>query len=288
MFKQQHPSFPAIIAGVVVALLVTVLLTLLGGVAVVVVMRRKKKVKKTSQSHSKAYNLEESLHGGKEGKDEMKMYQNVQAPAPGHSDPYYSTADNFSNPASATASFGAHMYDSADYSEADQRALDIYEGGLYEDASAESTRGGGGYNEKPVKGASGAQKISAVLTKAGYELMNPEELYTQPDKSAKVKKDVQGCNKDEENAVPVEDLYTVPDMTKKKQRSQQQFEKNEGRLPPHVPQPYKEHKEAKHKSEEDGEGDPELPLPYIPVEVQYCNTRGGNGPSSSERNGAQD
>ena len=198
-------------------------------------------------------------------------------PASGHIDPYYSTADKFANPASATASFGAHMYDSADYSEADQRALDVYEGGLYEDTSAEASCRGGGCNEKPVKSASGAQKISAVLTKAGYELMNPEELYTQPDKSAKVKKDVQGSKKDEENAAPVEDLYTVPDMTKKRQpRNQQQLEQKneEGWLPPQAPPPYKQHK---YESEEDGEGDPKLPPPYVPDEEQYCNTRGGDG-----------
>ena len=255
----------------------------------VVVVRRKRK--ENDQSHSKAY-LEDSLHGGKGTADDINMYQNVPTPASVHSDPYYSTADNFANPASATASFGAHMYDSADYSEANQRALDIYEGGLYEDASAELTLGGGGYDEKPVKGASGAQKISAVLTKAGYELMNPEELYTQPDKSAKVKKDVQGSKKDEENAAPVEDLYTVPDMTKKKkQRNQQQCEKNEeGRHPPQAPLSYKQHKEAKHESEEDGEGDLELPPPYVPDEEQYCNTRGGDGPSSERmfENEAQD
>ena len=251
-------------------------------VAVVVVVR-KRKIRKTGKSHSKVY-LDDSVHD----KDSINMYQNIQSqptPAPGHSDPYYSTPDdNFANQASATASFGAYMYNSADYS-GDQRALDIYEGGLYEDASAESTRGGRGYNEKPVKGASGAQKISAVLTKAGNELMNPEELYTQPDKSAKVKKDIQGSTskKDEENAAPVEDLYTVPDMTKKrKQRNQQQGEEKneEGILPPQAPLPYKQHKEAKHESEEDGEGDPELPPPYVPDEEQYCNTRGGDGPSS--------
>ena len=286
-------SFPALIAGVVVTLLVVVLLSLVGGVVAVVVKVRKRKIKETGQSHSKAY-----LVGSVHDKDNINMYQNVQSqpnPAPGHSDPYYSTpAYNFAKPSSTTASFGACMYDSADYSEADQRALDIYEGGLYEDASAESTQGGGGYNEKPVIGASGTQKISDVLTKAGYELMNPEELYTQPDKSAMSRKGKQGSRKEEENAAPVEDLYTVPDMTKKrKQRNQQQCEEKneEGRHPPQAPLPYKQHKEAKHKSEEDGEDDPELPPPYVPDEEQYCNTRGGDGPSSSERmfeNEAQD
>ena len=240
-------------------------------------------MKETGQSQPKSY-LEGSVHD----KDSINMYQNVHSqptPAPGHSDSYYSTpADNFSNQASVTASFGACMYDSADYSEADHRALNVYEGRLYEHKSVEVSRGGGGCNEKSVKVASGAQKMSDVLTKAGYELMNPEELYTQPDKSAKVKKDIQGSKK-EENAAPVEDLYTVPDMTKKRQqRNQQQLEQNngEGRLPPQAPRPYREHKEAKHESEEDGEDDPELPPPYVPDEEQYYNTRGGDGLSSSE------
>ena len=86
---------------------------------------RKRKIRKTGKYHSKAY-LGSSVHD----KDSINMYQNIQSqttPASGHSDPYYSTPDdNFANPASATASFGAHMYDSADYSEADQRALNIY------------------------------------------------------------------------------------------------------------------------------------------------------------------
>ena len=269
----------------IVALLVVILLlTLVGGIVVAVVVRRKVK-KKTAQSHPKVL-LEDSLHGGK-GIDEINMYQNVQTLASGHTDPYYSTpADKLANPASATASFSAHMYDSADYSEADQRALEIYEGGLYEDASTESAHGGGGYNEKPVKSASGEQKISDVLTKAGYELMNPEELYTQPDKSAKVKKGIQGSKKDEENAAPVEDLYTVPDMTKKrKQKNQQQLEQKneEGSLPPQAPLPYKQHKEAKRNSEGKEDDAPEPPPPYVPAEEQHCDTGDGDGPSSQER-----
>ena len=266
-----------------VALLVVVLLlSLVGGVvAVVVVVKRKRKMTETAQSHSKAY-LEDSLHEGKGSKD-ICMYQNVQSqptPASGHKEPYYSTAaDNFTNPASATASFRAHMYDSADYSKVDAGGE-----GLYEEARVEARCGGGEYSGEPVKGASRGQNTSAV-EKANCELVNPEELYTQPDKMAKVKKDMQG-SKSEQSAAPLEDLYTMPDMTKKmEQRNQQCWEQEseEKKLAPQAPIPYKKHKEAKHESGENGEDVPEVPPPYVPDEEQYYNTRGGAGPSSLER-----
>ena len=164
------------------------------------------------------------------------MYQNVQmkpTPTSGNSEPYYSTpADNFVNSASATASFGANMYD---YSNVDHRALDGDEGGMYEDPGVDASRGGeDAIKDEPVKGASEVQIASALLAKKGYELMHPEDLYTQPDKTAKVnKKDNQG-SKIEEVPAPVEDLYTMPDMTNKmKQKDQKGLEQEseERKLP---------------------------------------------------------
>ena len=185
------------------------------------------------------------------------MYQNVQmkpTPTSRNSEPYYSTpADNFVNPASATASFGD-------------------EGGLYEDVSRE----GRGYKDKPVKGASAAQTASALLAKKGYVMMHPEDLYAQPDKTAKVKKDNQG-SKIEETPAPVKDLYTMPDMTKKMEQKNQKAleqESEESKHPPQAPLPYKKHKEAKEEGEEDV---PELPPAYDFDGEQDCDTGDGDG-----------
>ena len=252
----------------VVAILVVVFLALVVAVVVVVVVK-KRKTKKPGQSHSQAY-LQDTIQDEEGHKDKLNMYQNVQmkpTPTSGNSEPYYSTtADNFVNPASATASFGANTYD---YSNVDHRALDGDEGGLYEDVS----RGGGGCKDKPVKDA---QTASALLAKKGYELMHPEDLYAQPDKAAKVKKDNQG-SKIEEAPAPVEDLYTMPDMTKKmKQKNQKGLEQEseERKLPPQAPLPYKKHKEAKEEGEEDV---PELPPAYDFDGEQDCDTGDGDG-----------
>ena len=272
--------FLGLIAGVVVAILVVVLLALVGGiVAVVVVVVKKRKMKKPGQPHSQAY-LQGTIQDRVGQKDNINMYQNVHmkpTPTSGNGEPYYSTpAENFVNPASATAYFNANLYDSADYSKEDHRALDADVEEIYEEARAdESSWGGGGY-KKPMKSASEAQTASALLAKKGYELMQPEELYTQPDKIAKVKKDRQG-RKIEETPAPVEDLYTMPDMTEKmKQRNQKGLEQEseEGKLPPQAPLPYKKHKEAKEEGEEDV---PEFPSAYDFDGEQDCDTGDGDG-----------
>ena len=267
-------SFLGLIAGVVVAILVVVLLALVVGIVavVVVVVVKKRKTKKAAagQSHSQAY-LQDTIPDEEGHKDKLNMYQNVQmkpTPTSGNSEPYYSNpADNFVNPASATASFGANTYD---YSNVDHSAQDGDEGGLYEDVS----RGGGGCKDKPVKGAKTA---SALLAKKGYEWMHPEDLYAQPDKTAKVNKKNNQSSKIEETPAPVEDIYTMPVMTKKmKQKNQKGLEQEseEGRLPPQAPLPYKKHKEAKEEVEEDV---PELSPAYDFDGEQDCDTGDGDG-----------
>ena len=227
-------------------------------------------MKEPGQPHSQAY-LQDTIQDEEGHKDNINMYQNVQmkpTPTSGNSGPYYSTpADNFANPASATASFGANTYD---YSNVDHRALDGDEGGLYEDVS----RGGGGCKDKPVKGV---QTASALLAKKGYELMHPEDLYAHPDKTAKVNKKNNQGSKIEETPAPVEDIYTMPDMTKKmKQKNQKGLEQEseERKLPPQAPLPYKKHKEAKEEGEEDV---PELPPAYDFDGEQDCDTGDGDG-----------
>ena len=266
--------FPlGLIAGVVVAILVVVLLSLVVGMVAVVVVVKKRKMKTTGQPHSQAY-LQDTIQDEEGHKDKMNMYQNVQTkptPTSGNSEPYYSIpADDFVNPASATASYGANTYK---YSNVDHRALGGDEGGLYEDAGVDVSRGGGGWQDKPVKDA---QTASALLAMKGYELMHPEDLYAQPDKVAKVKKDNQG-SKIEEAPALVEDLYTMPDMTKKmKQKNQKGLEQEseERKLPPQAPLPYKKHKEAKGDGEEDV---PELPTAYDFDGEQDCDTGDGDG-----------
>ena len=257
----------------VVAILVVVLLTLVGGIVAVVVVVRKRKMKNTGQPHSQAC-LQDTIQDEEGHKDKLIMYQNVQmkpTPTSGNSEPYYSTpADNFANPASATASFGANTYD---YCNVDHRALGGNEGGLYEDVS----RGGGGSKDKPLKGASAVQTASALLVQKGYVMMHPEDLYAQPDKTAKVNKKDNQDSKIEETPAPVEDIYTMPDMTKKmKQKNQKGLEQEseEGKLPPQAPLPYKKHKEAKEEDEEDV---PELPPAYDFDGEQDCDTGDGDG-----------
>ena len=273
-------SFPALIAGVVVVfLVVVVLLSLVGGVVAVVLWMRRKKMMEASQSYSKA---EDSPH---EEEVKINMYQNVNnqpTPASGHNEPYYSTAaDTFINPASATASFKTHMYDSAD--EIDQEPTDVGGGGLYEEAKVEERWDGGGYHEEPEKRVSGKQKKCAVR-KVNTKLVKPEDLYAEPNKVKKknAKKDSQ-ASRTEETAAPSDELYAKPDMTKKKDQRSQQGSEQEGKLPPQALLPYKKHKEAMYESEKDGEDVPEVPPPYDPDEEQCYNTRGEAGPSFLER-----
>ena len=265
---------------VVALLVVVVLLSLVGGVVAVVLWVRRKKMMEAGQSNSKAEN---SPH---EGEVNMNMYQNVKnqpTPASGHNEPYYSTAVDmytFINPASATASFNTHMYDSAN--EIDREPTDVGGGGIYEEAKVEERLDGGGYYEEPDKCLSGKQKKSAAK-KVNTKLVKPEDLYAEPNKMKKknAKKDSQ-ASKTEETAAPSDDLYAKPDMTKKKDQRSQQDSEQERKLPPQAPLPYKKHQEAMHESEKEVEDVPELPPPYVPDEEQY-NTGGEAGPSSPER-----
>ena len=146
---------------------------------------------------------------------------------------------------------------------------------------------------QPDKTKKGGKKQSEQ--KQPRPVTDPEQLYTQPNKARaatgkhpvgedaeaepnktkKTKKDSQ-VTRSEEAADPSDDMYAKPDMTKKGDRKSQ--------LPPQAPLPYKNHKEAKHKGEWDGDAAPELPPPYIPNDERYYNTRGGAGPPNQEGN----
>ena len=206
----------------------------------------------------------------------VNMHQNVQSqatPASGSSQRNYAiAADIFVNPASATASFKTHMYDSA--SNIDQEPTEVGRGGVYEEARVEW--GGGGHYEDPVKGASGKQTQSAAK-KMNAKLAKLDDLYAQPSKVKKkndAKEDSQVSRK--EAAATSDDLYAQPDMAKKKHQKSQQDVEQERKLPPQVPPPYKKHKEAKQEGE-DEEDAPALPPPYVP------DTDNGDGDSPMER-----
>ena len=145
---------------------------------------------------------------------------------------------------------------------------------------------------QPDKTKKGGKKQSEQ--KQPRPVTDPEQLYTQPNKARaatgkhpvgedadepnktkKTKKDSE-VTRSEEAAASLDDMYAKPDMTKKGDRKSQ--------LPPQAPLPYKKHKEAKHKSEWDGDAAPDLPPPYIPNDEQYYNTRGGAGPPNQEGN----
>ena len=263
-------SFPALIVGMVVSILVVVvLLSLVGGVvAVVVVARRKREMESGQQSHCKAEDK------AREGDVRINMYQKGQSqatPASGSSEPNYDiAADTFVNPASATASFKTHMYDSA--SNLDQEPTEVGRGGVYEEA-----RVGGGHYEDPVKSASGKQTKSAAK-KMNAKLAKLDDLYAQPSKVKKKKNDAKEDSQvsRKEAAAPPDDLYAQPDMAKKKHQKSQQVVEQERKLPPQVPPPYKKHKEAKQEGE-DEEDAPALPPPYVP------DIDNGDGDSPTER-----
>ena len=266
-------SFPALIVGMVVSILVVViLLSLVGGVvAVVVRAKRKREVESGQQSHCKAEDK------ASEGDVSINMYQNVQSqatPASGSSGPNYDiAADIFVNPASATASFKTHMYDSV--SNLDQEPTEVGGGRVYEEARVEWD--GRGHNEDPVKSTSGKQTKSAAK-KMNAKLEKLDDLYAQPNKVKKKKNDAKEDSQvsRKEAAAPSDDLYAQPDMAEKKHQKRQQDVEQERKLPPQVPPPYKKHKEAKQEGE-DEEDVPALPPPYVP------DTDDGDEPSPTER-----
>ena len=204
-------------------------------------------------------------------------YQNVQSQptlSPGDEFDHAITADAFVNPASATASFKTHMYEST--SNLDQEPTKVGGEGVYEEARVEWN--GAQCHEEPVK------STSRKLKKSAAKKVKPEDLYAQPSKVKKkdAKKDSQ-ITKSERAAAPSDDLYAQPDMAKKKDRGNRQDSEQERKLPPQAPLSYKKHKEAKEEGE-DEEDAPVLPPPYVPAEKQYYNTaRGGDEPSSMER-----
>ena len=319
MCMPSHLCFilPALIAGVVVSLLVVLLLlSLVGGViAVVVKARRKINAKKAIESQS---NEEVGPTKVEDIVDNPDTCQNVRH-QPSESSRYnedtydYATAENiFINPASATASFSANVYDSAHYSEVDQRSFAAGREGHCEEFKVEQKWGGGGCHEDSVKDVISKQKKSAskdsskVATPeelyaqpdkvkkrktASTKAMKPEELYAQPNKAKKTKKNMK-TEKDievtsEEVAAPCDDLYTQPDMTKKKdKRSQQQWEQEseERKLVPTAPLSYKKHLEMKQETDEDEEDIPEVPPPFVRDGEQYYNTRGGAWPPTQDSN----
>ena len=224
------------------------------------------------QSHCKAQDK------ASEGDVSINMYQNVQSqatPVSGSSEPNHAiAADIFVNPASATASFKTHMYDSA--SNLDQVPTEVDGGGVYEEARVEWD--GIAHYEDPVKRTSGKQTKSAAK-KMNAKLAKLDDLYAQSSKvNKKKKKDAKEDSQVSrtEAAVPSDDLYAQPDMAKKKHQKSQQDMEQERKLPPQVPPPYKKHKEAKQEGE-DGEDAPALSPPYVP------DTDNGGGASLTER-----
>ena len=229
--------------------MVLLLLSLVGGVLAVVEKARRKKIgKETVQSESKVENKLRERGGTS---NNMDTCQNVDPTSKHNETAYdYATAKYaFINPASATVSFNTHVYDSTDYSEVVERPIAAGGKGHYEDARVEETWGGGGCYEDALKSVVGEQ-MKYALKKESSKVMNPEDLYAQPDKGKKkwnTQEDSQ-VNGTEEVAIPYDDLYAKPDMTKKKKkRSQQHLEQEdeEEKLAATTPLPYKKHMKPK-------------------------------------------
>ena len=259
-----------IIAGVVVSLLVVILLlSLVGGViAVGVKVRREKKGKEAVKSETKVKDAPFEMKGAT---DTIKTYQN---------EPSQPTLASGYNEYAATASFNTNVYDFADYTEIDQMPSDA--GG---EVSGEQNKSNAKKTSAKVVNPEElyTQPDKKKQKKANTEVVNPEELYTQPDKTKdKNKRTLKTCS--EAKATPPDDLYAQPDMTKKKnKRSQQHLEQEdeEEKLAPTAPLPYKKHNESEQVGDGDEADTPETPPPYAPVGEQYYNTRGGPLPQGS-------
>ena len=261
--------------------MVLLLLSLVGGVlAVVVKARREKMAKETVQSKSEVENKLHERGGTTDNIDTCQSVDPTSKQIELEAAYDYATAKHayaFINPASATASFNTPVYDSANYSEVVERPFAAGRKGHYEDARVEDTWGGGGCYEDALKMEVGEQMKSA-LKKESPKIMNPEDLYAQPDKGKKkwnTQEDSQ-VNGSEEVAPPLDDLYAKPDMTKKKhKRSQQHWEQEseEEKLAPTAPLPYKKHMKIKKEIEEGEEDTPNELFPFhIPDREQYYNS----------------
>ena len=242
--------------------------------AVVVKARRKVKARETLQPKFKVENMLHVRAGGTTGINETsRQNENTYD--------YATAEDIFINPASATDSFSANLHDSANYSEVVERSFVADEKGHYEDVRVKQTWGSGGCYEDALKGVVGEQMKSA-LKKESPKVMNPEDLYAQPDKGKKkwnTQEDSQVNGSEEEVATPLDDLYAKPDMTKKKDKRSQQHleqedEEEEEKLASTAPLPYKNHMKFKQEIDEDEEDIPNK-LPPFPDKEPFSNTRSG-------------
>ena len=276
--------------------MVLLLLSLVEGVlAVVVKARRKRTAKETVQSETEVedrlYVCESEVQnklcergGTTENINTCQNEQSQLDPTPMQNGTVndYATAESiFMDPASATAFFNAHVYDSANYSEVVERPFAAGGKDHYEDARVEETWDGEGCHEDALKSVVEEQMKSA-LKKESPKVMNSEELYAQPDKRKKkwnTQEDSQVNGTEEEVATPYDHLHAQPDMTKKKEeRGQQHLEQeDEERKPaPTAPLPYKKHMKIKQEIDEDEEDTPnKLPPFHVHDGEQYSNTRSG-------------
>ena len=209
-------------------------------IAVVIKARRRKKGKETVKSQGEPLEAKVNV-------DTYEYVRDQPTPRPRQDENTYdyATAENaFINPASATASFSTHVYDSTNYSEEVARSLADGEECHNEEARAEVSSGGGCHEEPAaVKGTRGKQKNSEV-TNVITKVLKPEELYAQPDKLTKKRKfsGDGGCceensyrkqknsnvKKASAKAVKPEELYTQPDkLMKKKKNTKKDTQVNE-------------------------------------------------------------
>ena len=205
---------------------------------------------------------------------------------------HYEVSSAFINSVSADNSVGISMHDDC-HSDVHHRAADSRgeledtrrgrehygevmgsdwdRGGQYEELPS-----GGHYDVVPSEIKRAGHKDATSRNAQGQKVIDPEQMYAQPDKIKKNKasgREAEGkC--EEKRPLPTH-MYARPDMAKKKNRRQrkQEGEGGEKKLVPQVSLPYQWHKEYRSEGEEDGEAAPQLPPPYVPDEEQYYNTR---------------
>ena len=278
---------------------------------VVIVVRRMKMKKKAE--HLK-YQPEQTSHEGKHPSsantydmyDMPEIQHHLSADVSGH----YELDEAFTGTASAIAAHNINTYDGVQYSEVDQGpGGGGYEvEGMYEEPERSSTA-------VTVKGMQKAKKKMAhtATKESASKAVNPEELYTQPEKSKKTQK--READKDEgmNTTLGSDQLYAQPDKSKKKQKEKAGGKAEGSNTSPDLlyAQPDKSKKSVKkqgkqqqlqsvtdpeqlytqpnkaraagvHTVGEDTEAAPQLPPPYVPDEEQYYNTRSGAGPPNQE------
>ena len=236
----------ALIISVVVFLLVVVLLVLVVVVVVVASSTRKKDGKSRNMVKS-CHGSEETItadgyHNGNEtnvtsAEDHNKRVDHDQSTM---SSRHYAVAYAFTNPASATAAFGADTYNINHYHEEDQVPSNMCGVRALEKSSVKLKNGRDGHYEEEPR------------VEKKEEDKEPDYILPDITRNEKEKEDMVKLE-EEMVTVSLEHVYAQPDMAMKKEVKIQQNEQDavseESMIAPQPPLSYKKHREALQRRE---------------------------------------